>query len=128
MLKQLSMVLLLSLLTASPCAAGTFRAGAATAESCNDADDDCDQVVDEGCCQNEPDFAACEDGVVRVFTDIKSHDGAQRSGTAREGKLSGATGRLHAVDVSADAKLIVTGGQNGAVYLWRDRKLAATLK
>jgi WD40 repeat protein len=71
---------------------------------------------------------ACEDGVVRVFTDIKSHDGAQRSGTAREGKLSGATGRLHAVDVSADAKLVVTGGQNGAVYLWRDHKLAATLK
>jgi WD40 repeat protein len=71
---------------------------------------------------------ACEDGVVRVFTDIKSHDGAQSSGTAREGKLSGASGRLHAVDVSADAKLIVTGGQNGAVYLWRDRKLAATLK
>jgi hypothetical protein len=35
---------------------------------------------------------------------------------------------LHAVDVSDDAKLIVTGGQNGAVYLWRDRKLAATLK
>jgi len=71
---------------------------------------------------------ACEDGVVRVFTDIKSHDGAQRSGTAREGKLSGATGRLHAVDVSADAKLVVTGGQNGAVYLWRDRKLVATLE
>ncbi|MDE2679727.1 MAG: hypothetical protein OSB29_00010 [Verrucomicrobiota bacterium] len=71
---------------------------------------------------------ACEDGLARVFTDIKSHDGAQSSGTAREGKLSGATGRLHAVDVSADAKLVVTGGQNGAVYLWRDRKLAATLK
>ena len=71
---------------------------------------------------------ACEDGVVRVFTDIKSHDGAQSSGTAREGKLSGASGRLHAVDVSDDAKLIVTGGQNGAVYLWRDRKLSATLK
>ena len=71
---------------------------------------------------------ACEDGVVRVFTDIKSHDGAQSSGTAREGKLLGASGRLHAVDVSADAKFVVTGGQNGTVYLWRDRKLAATLK
>ena len=71
---------------------------------------------------------ACEDGLARVFTDIKSHDGAQRSGTARESKLSGASGRLHAIDVSADAKLIVAGSQNGAVYLWRDLKLAATLK
>ena len=32
MLKQLSMGLLISLLTASPCAAGTFRAGAASAD------------------------------------------------------------------------------------------------
>jgi len=71
---------------------------------------------------------ACEDGVARVFTEIKSHDGAQRSGTAREGRLTGASGRLHAVDVSADAKLVVTGGHNGEVYVWRDRKLLATLK
>ena len=32
MLKQLSMGLLISLLTVSPCAAGTFRAGAASAD------------------------------------------------------------------------------------------------
>jgi len=66
--------------------------------------------------------------VARVFTEIKSHDGAQRSGTAREGRLTGASGRLHAMDVSADAKLVVTGGHNGEVYVWRDRKLLATLK
>ncbi|MBL68901.1 MAG: hypothetical protein CMO74_10715 [Verrucomicrobiales bacterium] len=71
---------------------------------------------------------SCEDGLARMFTEIKSHDGAQRSSTARERKLTGGEGRLHAVAMSSDAKLVAAAGQNGAVYLWRNNKLAATLE
>ena len=59
---------------------------------------------------------SCEDGLARIFTEIQTHDGAQRSSTAKERKLAGGTGRLHAVATSADAKRVVAGN-HGAMCL-----------
>ena len=71
---------------------------------------------------------SCEDGLARVFTNIESHTGAASSGSAKERRLSGSSGRLHCVATSVDAKLMAVGGHDGAVYLFKDNKLSATLK
>ena len=69
-----------------------------------------------------------EDGLARVFTSIISHTGAAGSSSAKERRLSGSSGHLHCATASADAKLLAVGGHNGAVYVFRDNKLAVTLK
>ncbi len=71
---------------------------------------------------------SCEDGLARVFTSIISHTGAAGSSSAKERSLNGSSGRLHCATASADAKLLAVGGHNGVVYVFRDNKLAATLK
>jgi WD40 repeat protein len=71
---------------------------------------------------------SCEDGLARIFTDIKPHDGAQRSGTAKERKLAGASGRLHSIATSADTKTVVAGNHAGDVFIWQNNRLTATLK
>ena len=71
---------------------------------------------------------SCEDGLARVFTSIISHTGAAGSSSAKERLLSGSSGRLHCATASPNAKLLAVGGHNGAVYVFRDNKLAATLK
>ena len=71
---------------------------------------------------------SCEDGLARVFTNIESHTGAANSGSAKERRLGGSSGRLHCVAASPDAKLMAVGGHDGTVYLFRDNKLSATLK
>ncbi len=71
---------------------------------------------------------SCEDGLARVFTSIVSHTGAAGSSSAKERPLSGSSGRLHCATASADAKLVAVGGHDGTVYVFRDNKLAATLK
>ena len=71
---------------------------------------------------------SCEDGLARIFTDIQTHDGAQRSSTAKERKLTGGSGRLHAVVSSADAKTVVAGNHAGDVFIWENNRLTATLK
>jgi WD40 repeat protein len=71
---------------------------------------------------------SCEDGLARVFTNIENHTGAASSGSAKERRLSGSSGRLHCVAASIDAKLMAVGGHDGAVYLFKDNKLSATLK
>ncbi|MDG2212453.1 MAG: hypothetical protein P8M70_01370, partial [Verrucomicrobiota bacterium] len=70
---------------------------------------------------------SCEDGVARVFTGMQTHDGAQGSSAAKERKLLGAKGRLHAITSSTDAKTVAAGNHSGEVFLWRDNKLVATL-
>ena len=69
---------------------------------------------------------SCEDGLARIFTEIQTHDGAQRSSTAKERKLAGGTGRLHAVATSADAKRVVAGNHaamclSGRTIAWPPR-------
>ena len=70
---------------------------------------------------------ACEDGIARVFTEIKTHDGASRSSTAKERKLIGGDDWLHAIDVSSDGNTIVAGNHSGEVFLWKNNKYIATL-
>jgi len=70
---------------------------------------------------------SCEDGVARIFTGMQTHDGAQRSSTAKERKLPGAKGRLHCITSSADAKIVAAGNHSGEVFVWQDNKLVATL-
>ena len=71
---------------------------------------------------------SCEDGLARVFTEIQTHDGAARSSTAKERKLAGGMGRLHAVAASADVKRVVAGNHAGDVFVWENNRLTATLK
>ena len=66
--------------------------------------------------------------LARIFTEIQTHNGAQRSSTAKERKLAGGTGRLHAVATSADAKRVVAGNHAGDVFVWENNRLTATLK
>ena len=73
-------------------------------------------------------MTSCEDGLARVFTSIVSHTGAAGSSSAKERPLSGSSGRLHCATASADAKLLAVGGHDGTVYVFRDNKLATTLK
>jgi len=72
--------------------------------------------------------AAADDGRLVSFTDFKRHSGAQSSDTARDRELGRWPEALHAVTISADGKRVVTGGQDGAVYVVNnDAKLLAKL-
>ncbi len=71
---------------------------------------------------------SCEDGTARVFTEIKSHDGAARSSTAKERRLTGAAGRLHSIAASVDAKVVIAGNHAGDVFIWQSNRLTTTLK
>ncbi len=53
-----------------------------------------------------------------VYTELKKHDGAQRSDTAKERKLSGVSETLSSVVITGDSKWVFAGGFNGKVYVW----------
>lgn len=62
--------------------------------------------------------AVTEKGGGSIYTELKKHDGAQRSDTAKQAKLASAGGMLYSVAVTGDAKRVFAGGDDGKVWLW----------
>ncbi|TDU64529.1 WD domain G-beta repeat uncharacterized protein [Prosthecobacter fusiformis] len=62
--------------------------------------------------------AVTEKGGGSIFTDLKKHDGAQRSETAKQTKLAGTGTMLYSVALTDDAKLIFAGADDGKVWIW----------
>lgn len=62
--------------------------------------------------------AVTEKGGGSIYTELKKHDGAQRSDTAKQAKLLSVGTMLYSVAVTADAKTVFAGGDDGKVWLW----------
>lgn len=62
--------------------------------------------------------AVTEKGGGSVYTDLKKHNGEQRSDTAKERKLSNISENLTSVAITTDSKTVFAGGFNGKVYVW----------
>lgn len=62
--------------------------------------------------------AVTDKGFGSVYTDLKKHDGAQRSETAKERKLESVSAPLTSVLITADAKTVFAGGFDGRIYRW----------
>jgi WD40 repeat protein len=62
--------------------------------------------------------AVTEKGNGSIYTDLKKHDGAQRSETAKQTKLAGIANMLYSVAVTSDAKTVFAGGDAGKVWIW----------
>ena len=63
-------------------------------------------------------IAVTEKGSGSIYTELKKHDGAQRSDTAKQTKLSSTGNMLYSVAITGDAKKIFAGGDEGKVWLW----------
>ena len=67
--------------------------------------------------------AIAEDGVPRVYTELKSHDGvAYAANAGKETKLTGAETQLYAVTSSADGKVVYAGSDSGIIFAWGEDK------
>ena len=62
--------------------------------------------------------AITDKGLASVYTELQKHDGAQRSATAKERKLTGVSAPLTHVLITADAKTVFAGSFDGKVYRW----------
>lgn len=62
--------------------------------------------------------AVTERGAGSAYTDLKVHNGEQRSETATERKLAGCGEVVNCVVLTADGKTAFGGGQSGKVYVW----------
>lgn len=62
--------------------------------------------------------AVTERGSGSAYTDLKVHNGEQRSETATERKLVSAGESLNCVALTGDGKTAFAGGQSGKVYIW----------
>ena len=62
--------------------------------------------------------AVTERGTGSAYTDLKVHNGEQRSESATERKLAAVTEMLTCVALAADGKTVFAGGQSGRVYVW----------
>ncbi len=62
--------------------------------------------------------AVTEKGGGSIFSDLKKHDGAQRSDTAKQTKLGLLSTMLYSVAITGDAKTVFAGGDDGKVWLW----------
>lgn len=62
--------------------------------------------------------AVTEKGNGSIYTELKKHDGAQRSETAKQTKLASVSTMLYSVTVTSDAKTVFAGGDEGKVWLW----------
>lgn len=62
--------------------------------------------------------AVTEKGGGSIYTELKKHDGAQRSETAKQVKLAGIGTMLYSVAVTGDGKTVFAGGDEGNVWIW----------
>jgi WD40 repeat protein len=57
-------------------------------------------------------------GAGSVHTDLKKHDGTQRSEASKERKLAGVGESLTSVVITGDSKTVFAGAFDGKVYVW----------
>ncbi|HCN29679.1 MAG TPA: hypothetical protein DIT64_13235 [Verrucomicrobiales bacterium] len=62
--------------------------------------------------------AITDKGHGSVYTELKKHDGAQRSDTAKERKLESAGAPLTSVVITADAKTVIAGSFDSRLHTW----------
>ena len=62
--------------------------------------------------------SASEDGMVRIYTDFKSHSGKEQSEGAQMRPLPGIDEVLYSVAFSRDGKTVYAGAYDGLVYFW----------
>ena len=60
-------------------------------------------------------FSACEDGSPRVFTEFKTHSGAETSQGAQDRTLTKAGDMLYSLTVATNGKTLFAGGHDGSV-------------
>ena len=74
--------------------------------------------------------AVTDKGLGSVYTELQKHDGAQRSATAKERKLTSVGAPLTSVLITADAKTVFAGGFDGKIYRWNatDGKTAGVIQ
>jgi WD40 repeat protein len=74
--------------------------------------------------------AVTDKGLGSVYTELQKHDGAQRSATAKERKLTSVGAPLTSVLITADAKTVFAGGFDGKIYRWNasDGKAEAVIE
>jgi WD40 repeat protein len=73
-------------------------------------------------------FTACEDNMVRCFTEFKVHPGEQSGGGASERALDKASDLLYSLAVTGDGKTVFAGCHDGFVYVWNaEGKMKAKL-
>lgn len=69
-------------------------------------------------------YSACEDGTARLFTNFKTHSGAESSDGAQERDLGKADDMLYSITATADGNKVFAGSHDGTVYCWNsDGKL-----
>jgi hypothetical protein len=71
--------------------------------------------------------AVNEEGIPRVYRELKAHEGGQRQANAAvEAKLAPAGAILHSVSADAAGTVVYAGGGDGSVYTWgADGKVTA---
>lgn len=62
--------------------------------------------------------AVTEKGSGAIYSELKKHDGAQRSDTGKQVRLSSVNAMLYNVTVTADGKTVFAGGDDGKVMIW----------
>lgn len=62
--------------------------------------------------------AITEKGSGSIYSELKKHDGAQRSDTGKQIKLTSTNTMLYSVAVTRDTKTIFAGSDDGKVWLW----------
>lgn len=62
--------------------------------------------------------AITDKGAGSVYTELKKHDGAQRSETAKERKLDKVNASLTCVAITTDAKTVISGSFEGRLHTW----------
>lgn len=62
--------------------------------------------------------AITDKGAGSVYTELKKHDGAQRSETAKERKLDKIHAPLTCVAITADGKTVIAGSFDGVLHTW----------
>lgn len=62
--------------------------------------------------------AVTEKGGGALYSELKKHDGAQRSDTGKQTRLNAVNAMIYCVAVTADGKTVFGGSDDGKVWLW----------
>lgn len=62
--------------------------------------------------------AVTDKGGGALYSELKKHDGAQRSDTAKQVRLAPVTAMLYCVTLTGDGKTVFGGSDDGRVWLW----------